>query len=230
MIAIAGAAGGLGPVVARRLAEAGATLALTDVDPGRLDALVAGLGLPEERVDTRVVDLLAEDGARDWAGASPSGSAASTACCTWSAAGGAASRSPALRSPTTNGCTTCSCAPVQHATRAFHDATRSRTGASSSSPPPRRRRPSGTNAAYAAAKAAAEPGPWPSPTRCARRVGARPRTSSSSTRSSPRRCGGEPRQAVQDLHLGRGHRRGDRLPALRRGGEDEPQARLEPRH
>src|SRR4051794_10673494 len=35
---------------------------------------------------------------------------------------------------------------------------------------------------------------------------------------------GEPRQGVQDLHVGRGHRRGDRLRVLRRGGQDERQA------
>lgn len=68
-IAIAGAAGGLGPIVAARLAEAGANLALTDRDQGRLDALVADLGLDESRVDARVVDLLDEDAARGWAAA-----------------------------------------------------------------------------------------------------------------------------------------------------------------
>jgi NAD(P)-dependent dehydrogenase (short-subunit alcohol dehydrogenase family) len=67
VIAIAGAAGGLGPVVARRLVAAGADLALTDVDGGRLDELAAELELPEERLDARVVDLLDEDAARDWA-------------------------------------------------------------------------------------------------------------------------------------------------------------------
>lgn len=67
VIAIAGAAGGLGPVVARRLAGAGAALALTDVDAGRLDSLAAELGLPEERWEARVVDLLDEGAARDWA-------------------------------------------------------------------------------------------------------------------------------------------------------------------
>jgi NAD(P)-dependent dehydrogenase (short-subunit alcohol dehydrogenase family) len=67
VIAIAGAAGGLGPMVARRLAEAGATLALTDVDQGRLDALAAELDLPEERIDAQVVDLLDENAAIGWA-------------------------------------------------------------------------------------------------------------------------------------------------------------------
>lgn len=69
LIAIAGAAGGLGPVVARRLAGAGASLALTDVNQERLDSLVAELGLPGERLDSRVVDLLDEGAAREWAAA-----------------------------------------------------------------------------------------------------------------------------------------------------------------
>jgi NADP-dependent 3-hydroxy acid dehydrogenase YdfG len=69
VIAIAGAAGGLGPVVAAQLAGADATLALTDRDQDRLDAVVADLGLGEERVDARVVDLLDESSANDWAAA-----------------------------------------------------------------------------------------------------------------------------------------------------------------
>ncbi len=69
MIAIAGAAGGLGPVVAARLADAGATLALTDRDQDRLDALASELELPEDRIDDRVVDLLDESATRDWCAA-----------------------------------------------------------------------------------------------------------------------------------------------------------------
>jgi 2,3-dihydro-2,3-dihydroxybenzoate dehydrogenase len=65
VIAIAGAAGGLGPVVAARLAGAGATLALTDRDQDRLDVVVAELGLADDRVDARVVDLLDEQSAND---------------------------------------------------------------------------------------------------------------------------------------------------------------------
>jgi NAD(P)-dependent dehydrogenase (short-subunit alcohol dehydrogenase family) len=67
VIAIAGAAGGLGPVVARRLAESGATLALTDVVQERLDEVAGDLGLPDDRLDARVVDLLDESRAREWA-------------------------------------------------------------------------------------------------------------------------------------------------------------------
>ena len=69
VIAIAGAGGGLGPIVARTLADAGATLALTDVDTGRLDSLVEQLGLGDDRCDARVADLLGDDGAREWANA-----------------------------------------------------------------------------------------------------------------------------------------------------------------
>jgi NAD(P)-dependent dehydrogenase (short-subunit alcohol dehydrogenase family) len=68
VIAIAGAAGGLGPAVARRLAADGASLALTDRDQGRLDALTSELELEQDRgLDARVVDLLDESAARGWA-------------------------------------------------------------------------------------------------------------------------------------------------------------------
>ena len=69
VIAIAGAGGGLGPTVARALADAGATLALSDVDTGRLDSLVEDLALADDRCDARVADLLGDDGAREWANA-----------------------------------------------------------------------------------------------------------------------------------------------------------------
>jgi NAD(P)-dependent dehydrogenase (short-subunit alcohol dehydrogenase family) len=68
VIAIAGAGGGLGPVVARCLADDGATLALTDVRQESLDQVVADLGLPAERVEARVVDLLDPDATNAWAG------------------------------------------------------------------------------------------------------------------------------------------------------------------
>src|ERR671934_126869 len=66
VIAIAGAAGGLGPSVARRLAEAGATIAATDISQERLDQLGADLVLSDQRFDGRVVDLLDEEASRDW--------------------------------------------------------------------------------------------------------------------------------------------------------------------
>lgn len=69
VIAIAGVGGGLGPLVARRLAAAGATVAGTDRDQGALDALAAELDLSPERWDGRTVDLLDEDATRAWCAA-----------------------------------------------------------------------------------------------------------------------------------------------------------------
>jgi NAD(P)-dependent dehydrogenase (short-subunit alcohol dehydrogenase family) len=69
VIAIAGAGGGLGPVVARRLADAGASLALADRTQESADSLAQDLGLPEDRLDPQAVDLLDESAANDWAAA-----------------------------------------------------------------------------------------------------------------------------------------------------------------
>jgi NAD(P)-dependent dehydrogenase (short-subunit alcohol dehydrogenase family) len=69
VIAIAGAAGGLGPTVAQRLADDGATIAATDVHQDRLDQLGTDLALPEDRFDGRTVDLLSEEATRGWASA-----------------------------------------------------------------------------------------------------------------------------------------------------------------
>ena len=68
VIAIAGASGGLGPSVARRLAAGGATIAGVDRSDEHLTALGAELDLPDDRFDGRVVDLLDEQAAREWAG------------------------------------------------------------------------------------------------------------------------------------------------------------------
>jgi NAD(P)-dependent dehydrogenase (short-subunit alcohol dehydrogenase family) len=69
VIAIAGAGGGLGPVVAKRLADAGATLALADRSQEIADSTAEGLGVEDDRVDPRAVDLLDESAANDWAAA-----------------------------------------------------------------------------------------------------------------------------------------------------------------
>ncbi len=69
VIAIAGVGGGLGPLVARQLADAGATVAGTDRNQGTLDSLAADLGIPAERWDGRAVDLLDEDAVRGWCAA-----------------------------------------------------------------------------------------------------------------------------------------------------------------
>jgi NAD(P)-dependent dehydrogenase (short-subunit alcohol dehydrogenase family) len=69
VIAIAGAGGGLGPLVVDRLARAGATVAATDRSQETLDALPADLGIPAERWDGRAVDLLDEEATRAWCAA-----------------------------------------------------------------------------------------------------------------------------------------------------------------
>jgi NAD(P)-dependent dehydrogenase (short-subunit alcohol dehydrogenase family) len=66
VIAIAGVGGGLGPLVARQLGAAGATVAGTDRSQETLEALAADLDFPPERWDGRVVDLLDEVATRGW--------------------------------------------------------------------------------------------------------------------------------------------------------------------
>lgn len=67
VIAIAGAGGGLGPVVAQRLADAGADLSLADRSQKIADSVAQEIGLPDERVDPCAVDLLDETQTNDWA-------------------------------------------------------------------------------------------------------------------------------------------------------------------
>ena len=67
VIAIAGAGGGLGPVVAKRLAEAGASLSLADRSQEIADSVATDLALPDDRVQPHAVDLLDESAANEWA-------------------------------------------------------------------------------------------------------------------------------------------------------------------
>jgi NAD(P)-dependent dehydrogenase (short-subunit alcohol dehydrogenase family) len=69
VIAIAGVGGGLGPLVAARLAEAGAMVAGTGRNQEVLDSLPGEMGIPAERWDGRAVDLLDEAAAREWCAA-----------------------------------------------------------------------------------------------------------------------------------------------------------------
>jgi NAD(P)-dependent dehydrogenase (short-subunit alcohol dehydrogenase family) len=69
VFAIAGAGGGLGPVVAKRLANAGANLALADRTQENADSVAQDLGLPDDRVDPYAVDLLDEAATNEWAAA-----------------------------------------------------------------------------------------------------------------------------------------------------------------
>jgi NADP-dependent 3-hydroxy acid dehydrogenase YdfG len=157
VIAIAGAAGGLGPVVAERLADDGHALALTDVNEERLKALAADLDLPPERHDERVVDLLDEEKTRAWARllAQQFGGVDTLL----HLVGGWRGGEPLARAPLSDyeWLHDLLVRTVQYATRAFYEALREsahgRFVLVSSS---QAQAPSGTNAAYGAAKAAAE--------------------------------------------------------------------------
>ncbi len=69
VIAIAGVGGGLGPLVAAELAGAGATVAGADRDQGLLDSLAGDLGIPAERWDGRALDMLDEAAVAAWCAA-----------------------------------------------------------------------------------------------------------------------------------------------------------------
>lgn len=156
VIAIAGAAGGLGPSVAERLAAAGATIAATGRSQERLDELEARLEIGE-RLDARVVDLLEEDAARQWAAGLRErfGRIDGLLHLVGGWRGGEPLAEASLEDY--EWLHDLLVHTVQHTTRAFHDALvesgRGRFVLVSST---QAQRPSGTNAAYGAAKAAAE--------------------------------------------------------------------------
>jgi NADP-dependent 3-hydroxy acid dehydrogenase YdfG len=157
VIAIAGAAGGLGPVVAKRLAGAGATLALTDRDQGRLDGVVADLGLDSERVDARVVDLLDESATAGWAAALSGRFGRVDALL--HLVGGWKGGDPLATAPLADyeWLHDLLMRTVIHTTRAFHDAlAASEHGRFVLVSSSQAQAPGGTNAAYGATKAAAE--------------------------------------------------------------------------
>jgi len=157
VIAVAGVGGGLGPVVAARLSEAGATLALADIGVDRIEAAVEGLGIPEERLDMQGIDLLDVDGAVAWKDSIVErfgrvdgllhlvgGWRGGDPIATFDMADYEWLHDLLVRT-------------LQNATRAFHDALvesgRGRFALVSST---QAQTPEGTNAAYAATKAAAE--------------------------------------------------------------------------
>jgi NAD(P)-dependent dehydrogenase (short-subunit alcohol dehydrogenase family) len=157
VIAIAGASGGLGPSVAKRLAAGGATIAGVDRSQEHLDALRAELELPDDRFDGQVVDLLDEQAARDWAAHLRSRFGGVDALL--HLVGGWRGGQPLADAPLSDyeWLHDLLVRTVQHTTRAFHDALaasdRGRFVLVSSS---QAQSPEGTNASYAAAKAAAE--------------------------------------------------------------------------
>ena len=157
VIAIAGAAGGLGPTVARRLANDGATIAATAVNQERLDELGTDLGLPEDRYDGRTVDLLSEDATREWVSALVDRFGQVDALL--HLVGGWKGGDPIATTPLSDyeWLHDLLVHTGQHTTRAFYeqlaDSDHGRFVLVSSS---QAQSPSGTNASYAATKAAAE--------------------------------------------------------------------------
>ena len=164
--AIAGIGGGLGPVVAQRLAAAGATVAGTDRDQERIDEVGGGLELPAERWDGRAVDLLDEEATRGWCAALLERFGRVDGLL--HLVGGWRGGQPLHEAPLADWelLHDLLIRTVQHTTRAFHDALIAirRTAASSSSPPSRRRRRPTRMPPTPPRRRPPRPGPWPSPT------------------------------------------------------------------
>jgi NAD(P)-dependent dehydrogenase (short-subunit alcohol dehydrogenase family) len=155
--AIAGIGGGLGPVVAERLAAEGAIIAATDRSRGRLDEIRAGLELPAERWDGHVADLLDEEAARAWCGALLERFGRVDGLL--HLVGGWRGGQPLHEAPLADWdlLHDLLIRTVQHTTRAFHDAlVGSEHGRFVLISAKQAQAPSNSNAAYAAAKAAAE--------------------------------------------------------------------------
>ena len=156
VIAVAGAAGGLGPTVCRRLAEAGATVAATDIDQQRLKDLASELGVPEERWDGRPADLLSAEGANNWAHALAErfGKVDGLVHLVGGWKGGEPLATASLDDY--EWLHDLLVRTVQHATRAFHDVLSHEEGRFVLISSTQAQKPDGTNASYGAAKAAAE--------------------------------------------------------------------------
>jgi NAD(P)-dependent dehydrogenase (short-subunit alcohol dehydrogenase family) len=157
VIAIAGVAGGLGPVVAERLADAGATIAGTDMAQERIDEVGAKLDLPAERWDGRAVDLLDQKATRTWCAALVERFGRVDALL--HLVGGWRGGEPLHEASLTDwdALHDSLIRTVQHTTRAFHDALlASGHGRFVLVSSKQAQAPTNTNAAYASAKAAAE--------------------------------------------------------------------------
>jgi NAD(P)-dependent dehydrogenase (short-subunit alcohol dehydrogenase family) len=158
VIAIAGVGGGLGPLVARALADARATVAGTDRSEDTLAALATELDLPPERWDGRAVDMLDEHAVRSWCAALAErfGRVDGLIHLVGGWRGGKPLHESSLEDwDLLEGLLV---RTVQHTTRAFHDelekaGARGRFVLVSAK---QAQAPSNTNAAYATAKAAAE--------------------------------------------------------------------------
>jgi len=158
VVAVAGAGGGAGTAVALRLARAGSTVSLVDTSLDRAQAAAASVREAGGSADARVVDLLDADAAAAWAAdlLATHGRVDGLVHLVGGWRGGRPLTDPtaledwdALEPPLVR--------TVQRTSRAFHDALRaSPAGRFVLISSREATRPSQTNAAYAAAKAAAE--------------------------------------------------------------------------
>ena len=156
-IAVAGVGGGLGPLVAARLADAGAVVAGTDRSAETLAALPGELGIPEDRWDGQAVDLLDEAAAREWCASLAQRFGRVDGLV--HLVGGWRGGQPLHKAPPEDWelLHDLLIRTVQHTTRAFHDQiAASEHGRFVLVSAKQAQAPSNTNAAYAAAKAAAE--------------------------------------------------------------------------
>jgi NAD(P)-dependent dehydrogenase (short-subunit alcohol dehydrogenase family) len=156
VVAIAGAAGGLGPEVTRTLAARGDVLSLGERDEGRLAAVADDLGLRSERLLPHPVDLLDADSARRWAQATEERFGRVDALV--HLVGGWRGGQPIAAAPVEDDdwLHDMLVRTVQIASRAFLPALAASGGRFVLVSSPQAERPSSTNAAYGAAKAAAE--------------------------------------------------------------------------
>jgi NAD(P)-dependent dehydrogenase (short-subunit alcohol dehydrogenase family) len=157
VIAIAGVGGGLGPLVAAELAAAGATVAGTDRDHGVLDSLAGDLGIPAERWDGRAVEMLDESAVAVWCAALVERFGRVDGLI--HLVGGWRGGQPLQEAPLADWelLHDLLIRTVQHTTRAFHaQLAASEHGRFVLVSAKQAQAPSNSNAAYAAAKAAAE--------------------------------------------------------------------------
>ena len=156
VVAIAGAAGGLGPEVARVLADKDARLSLGERDEGRLQEVIAGLGLPDDRVHGQTVDLLDAESARAWVDATVA--KFGRVDCLVHLVGGWRGGKPIAEAPVEDDdfLHAVLVKSVQVASRAFLPQLKENRGRFVIVSSPMAERPTSTNAAYGAAKAAAE--------------------------------------------------------------------------
>jgi NAD(P)-dependent dehydrogenase (short-subunit alcohol dehydrogenase family) len=157
VIAIAGVGGGLGPLVAARLAADGAIVAAADRSQETLDALPGELGIAAERWDGHAVDLLDEEATRQWCAGLVGRFGRVDGLV--HLVGGWRGGEPLHEAPLSDWelLHDLLIRTVQHTTRAFHDQlAASKQGRFVLVSAKQAQSPTNTNAAYAAAKAAAE--------------------------------------------------------------------------